>query len=86
MTNTIKGTAPMRCELTWTGSDHDLVEMIDEMSGRSLDSVDLGDAMGWIIRQCMTSDTLEIGVQDERGTLNAEIIFDLFEWEGIEGR
>lgn len=85
MTTTIKGNAPMNCELEFiTDSDNPaehLINLAEELSG-GLDSHDLGDAMGFFNFQAMMNG-MEYEVIREDCTLRVAIIFDLFKWEGI---
>ena len=80
MTNeTLRGTAPMKLNLRWTGTDEALVALADDLCEGGLDSLDLGDAMGFFITETMNSD-MELHIEHESGTLDAEIVFDLFSW------
>lgn len=53
----IKGTAQLRLELQFNGTEKELIELCDNLAKDGtefgLDSLDLGDAMGFIIEETM---------------------------------
>ncbi|MCA1806254.1 MAG: hypothetical protein LC687_00015 [Actinobacteria bacterium] len=79
----IKGTAPMRLKLEFNGTDEELVDLVDALAtagGQRLDSLDLGDAMGWLITTTMANDS-DFSITIGPRTLKTTIEFDFFEWE-----
>ena len=82
----IKGTAPMRLELGFNGDEMDFIHLVNDLAMRStgegLDSLDAGDAMGWVITETMANDC-ELHIEEGGFILLATITFDLFEWEGL---
>lgn len=77
----IKGIAPMRFHLEFTGTDEELIDIAEDMSG-GLDSHDLGDAMGFFLTHAMMNDSEFSYPSKNEGTeLRGWIEYDLFEWE-----
>lgn len=86
MTNTpIKGIAPMTMELTFAGTTEELISIAEyQLSPESLDSRDLGDAMGFFLTACMMEGGEWSGSMPGCDHLvQCTIDFDLFKWEGI---
>jgi hypothetical protein len=85
MTNTIKGTAPMRCIVEWDGTSEELIDLVEDTFGE-LDSPDLGDAMGVLIYECIASHDSEMMIKQGVGdsTLRVTIEYDNFIWEGLD--
>jgi hypothetical protein len=81
----IKGTAPMRLELGFNGDEMDFVHLVNDLAmredGVGLDSMDAGDAMGWVITQTMMNDC-ELHIEEGGFILLATISFDSFRWGG----
>lgn len=77
----------MRLQLEWNGTPIQLIELCDELAKDGteygLDSLDLGDAMGFIITETMI-DGGEYKVIRGELELRAWIDYDLFNWEGID--
>lgn len=82
----IKGTAPMRLELEFDGSDEELIQIAERIaSPDSLDSRDLGDSMGVFITHAMFNDSEFSAICNcGKHTLMVWIHYDLFKWEGIQ--
>jgi hypothetical protein len=83
----IKGNAPMRLELGFNGDEMDFVHFVNDLAmrenGIGLDSLDAGDAMGWVISQTMANDC-ELHIQEGGFILLAAIVFDSFQWKGLD--
>jgi len=87
----ITGIAPMKFELNWEGTEQELIDFSDrEAKARNgeefgLDSLDLGDAMGFWITETMLEDC-ELISYDEvtKQSISCSITFDLFEWKGLK--
>lgn len=80
----IKGIAPMRLEIDFTGTPEELIEIAEMISEEPLDSRDLGDAMGVFITHAMFNDSEFTFTHPRTGnTLMGWILYDLFKWEGI---
>lgn len=83
MTNTIKGTAPMKMTLEFSGTTEELIE-IAEYQSEGLDSHDLGDAMGYFLTECMMEGgEFTCGKPGIEGIVQCTIEYDSFSWEGI---
>ena len=85
----IKCTANVRYELTWNGTEEQLIELAEEQSqqykGEPLDSHDLGDAMGLFMEIMSQGNIWELGLGDRNGnSVQISMSNDLFKWEGIQ--
>lgn len=81
----IKCEAQATYKIDWTGTPGALVALADEMSfdekGEGLDSMDAGDAMGFLIEKlCDQGDFCHTNTQ---GRLTATIEVGTFIWEGL---
>lgn len=78
----------MRLKLEFNGTTAQFVELVDtlarENDGVGLDSYDAGDAMGWVITECMLGDGELPTIMRGDLTLSAWIEYDNFEWEGLD--
>jgi hypothetical protein len=79
----IKGTAPMRMKIQWNGTQDELIKLADEMSEHGLDSLDLGDSMGFFLTYAMFNDS-EFEIHSGENTLKGWIEYESFQWEGIK--
>jgi hypothetical protein len=80
----INGTAPMKFTLRFEGTDEELIRIAIYQSEDSLDSNDLGDAMGYFIQETMhEGGELTCGMPGIQGIVQCGFDYDLFQWEGI---
>lgn len=85
----IKGTAPLTLTLNFNGTESQLVDFVQSYAiqddGIGLDSLDAGDAMGWVIEECMlgTGD-LTLVKGDLILQASIESPGDGFKWEGLD--
>jgi len=84
---TIKCWAKVDYNLEWNGTPEDLIELVEKMSmeryGQSLDSHDLGDAMGFIMQQLDTAFDGRLTWETETAKLTAEKNYDTFVWDNL---
>lgn len=85
MTNTIKGTAPMKLELEFNGTEEELIQIAEYQNEEPLDSRDLGDAMGvFLTLTMMEGGEFSCGMPGIDGLVQCTIEYELFKWEGIK--
>lgn len=70
----------MKLTLEWDGTDEELIALADSRSEEGLDSLDLGDAMGWVIQECMDA-YYELEILHDGHRLYAALVFECFSWE-----
>lgn len=77
----------MTLELDFNGTGAQFVALVDTLAreddGQGLDSYDAGDAMGWVITECMLG-TGEFSIFRDELSLQATIAYDSFSWEGLD--
>jgi hypothetical protein len=79
----IRGIAPMKLEVEFSGTPAEFILLAEELNGDILDSRDIGDAMGVIISHTMLNDC-EFDYTDSKGnSLYACITFDSFQWNAV---
>jgi hypothetical protein len=85
----IKGTAPLTLTLNFNGTEQEFIDFVEAYLAEErldpLDSSDAGDAMGWVIEECMLG-TGDLTLSRGSFILQASIESsgDGFKWEGLD--
>jgi hypothetical protein len=79
--------ANVKYQIQWDGTEEDLIALGDYLqmlvTGRGMDSLDLGDTMGAIMLFLNDGNRMEFELVVDTGTLRATTVPDLFKWEGV---
>lgn len=75
-----RGIAPLRIEVRFSGTPIEFILLAEEVNDGTLDSRDMGDAMGVIIEHCMINGG-EFNYEFRGETLTAELDYGNFQWE-----